>query len=102
MRTGTGQVIEREGKRGRTSFGLRFRAYGQRQYVTAEGRTRAEAETELANILADVRRGIWQPKDPEPITMPSGEPTFHVLASEWLYRRQHEVSARSVEDWRWH
>jgi hypothetical protein len=46
-------VIERRGKRGVT-YGLRFRAYGRRHYVTTDATTRGEAETELANVLADV------------------------------------------------
>ena len=62
-----GQVLDREGKRGKT-FAIRFRAYGTRQYVTLgtadEGWTHATAEQELANVLADVRRGIWRPAEP--------------------------------------
>ena len=53
-RPATGQVVERNGKRGRT-FALRFTAYGERQYVTlglqADGWTRAKAEQELADTL---------------------------------------------------
>src|SRR5829696_6994200 len=29
-------------------------------------RFQTRAETELANVLADVRRGIWRPPDPQP------------------------------------
>jgi integrase len=57
-----GQVLERTWKSGR-GYALRFRAYGERQYVTlgleSEGWDRDRADEELANILADVRRGIW-------------------------------------------
>jgi len=64
----TGQVLERERDGGRI-FALRFRAYGERRYVTlgssAEGWTRKKAEEGLANVLADVRREIWQPPKPE-------------------------------------
>ena len=39
----TGQVLERRGRTGEITYALRFRAYGQRQYVTlgaaANGRT---------------------------------------------------------------
>ena len=63
-RAATGQVVERKGKRGIT-FAARIRAYGERPYVPLgyswEGYTRREAETELENILADVRRGILAP-----------------------------------------
>jgi integrase len=97
----TGQVIEREGKRGR-SFGLRFRAYGQRRYVTAAATTAAEAETELANILADVRRGIWKPPVAEQLEVPREEPTFHEYASEWLARREAEgLKPKTLIDLHW-
>jgi hypothetical protein len=79
----TGQVLEVDRKGGRT-YALRFRAYGQRRYVTLgtaeNGWTRAGAEQELANVLADIRRRIWKP-EPSTSTKPPGlEPTFHVLA----------------------
>jgi len=93
-RPSTGQVLER--KRGRDiAYAIRFRAYGQRRYLTlgrrSEGWTRRAAETELANVLADVRRGIWQPPapDPEP-DAPRVEPTFHEFASDWYERRKRE------------
>lgn len=93
------------GKRG-TSYAIRFRAYGQRHYVTLgaaeDGWTPHRADQELQNVLADVRRGIWRPAEPEPIIeTPAEEPTFHVLASEWVERRRHEVDARTVENWTW-
>jgi integrase len=82
---------------------LRFRAYGKRRYVrlgTAEqGWTRRKAEAELANVLADVRRGIWKPaRDPQAVEA-EVEPTFHQFASEWLESRRHEFAARTVEDY---
>ena len=40
----SGSIVERRGKRG-TTYGLRFRAYGKRHYLTADARSRAEAET---------------------------------------------------------
>ncbi len=65
----TGQVLERTTGRGRT-YALRFRAYGKRHYLTLgageEGWSRRHAEEELANVLADVRRGIWKPPTPAP------------------------------------
>lgn len=63
-RRSEGEVIERDWKRGR-GFALRFRAYGERRYLTlgfeADGWTWDKADEELQNILADVRRGIWVP-----------------------------------------
>ena len=96
----TGQLIERAGKNGRT-FSARIRAYGERHYVrfghSRDGWTRAKAEAELANILADVRRGLWVPEPatsiPEP---PKREPTFHEFASEWFDRAKRELRANTV------
>ena len=59
-----GEVVERHWKRGR-GYALRFRAYGERRYVSLgferDGWDRRRAEEELQNILADVRRGLWVP-----------------------------------------
>lgn len=100
----SGQVIETRGKTD-TAFAIRFHAYGRRHYETlghaSEGWTRARADEELANRLADVRRGIWRPPAFEPVPGPQEEPTVHVLASEWVERRRHEVDARTVEHWTW-
>ena len=63
-RRSEGQVVERHWKSGR-GYALRFRAYGERQYLTlgpeTEDWNRKRAEEELANVMADVRRGIWVP-----------------------------------------
>lgn len=104
-RPSSGQVVEREGKRGR-SYAIRFRAYGRRHYITlgsaADGWDRRRAEAELANVLADVRRGIWRPPVNEAAPEePRLEPTFHVFASEWVAGREHEVEPRTAEFWRW-
>jgi integrase len=105
-RKATGQIIERE-RATDTFFGVRFAAYGKPRYVglggKREGWTREKAEEELANTLADVRRGIWRPRltEPAPVVEALGEPTFHVLASEWVQRRQEAVDARTVEHWKW-
>lgn len=103
-RPSTGQVIVRKGKRGRT-FALRFRAYGRRQYVTLgtveEGWTQQKSETELENVLADVRRGIWKAPESEPVREPEAEPDFHRFSSEWVERRKAEVEPRTEEHWRW-
>jgi integrase len=100
-RPATGQVIERRGKRGRT-YALRFRAYGHRHYLTLDVTTHAEAEAELANVLADVRRGIWQPPKPPPVVESKPEPTFHEFASEWYASKEAEgLRPRTLEDYKW-
>jgi integrase len=98
----TGEVLELDRKGGRT-YALRFYAYGKRRYVTlgtvAEGWTRWRAEEELANVLADVRRGIWKPPARKAAREPRPEPTFHQFASEWIDARRHEFAPRTVEDY---
>jgi integrase len=103
-RPATGQVLERHGRGGRT-YALRFRAYGRRQYVTLgsaeDGWTRTRAETELENVLADVRRSIWRPPEPEPVREPEREPTFHEFASEWLEVVSPALAEGTVLRYRW-
>jgi len=76
-RPATGQEVELERESG-TTFALRFRAYGNREYVTlgtkAQGWNRTKAETELRHVLADVERGIWTPAAPEPVDTPTETP----------------------------
>jgi integrase len=99
----SGQVIEKETREGRT-FALRFRAYGERQYVTLgaarDGWTRVRAERELRHVLADVERGIWV----KPLHMPtvgSPDPGFHAFASQWLEDRRGELRENTVLDYTW-
>ncbi len=103
-RKATGQVIVRERAHGR-SYALRFRAYGKRRFLTlgtdSEGWTRQRAEEELENVLADVRRGIWTPHEPERHQEPEPEPTFHEFASEWFERHRREVRASTAEAIEW-
>jgi integrase len=93
-RRATGQVLRRTSG----AWALRFRACGARQYVTlgttAEGWSRAKAQTELQNVLADVRRGIWRPPVVEVVQAPREMPTFHVFASEWFERQKVEGGRR--------
>src|SRR4051812_34671255 len=88
-RPAIGQVVENDGKRGRT-YALRFRADGRRRYVTLDVTTRQEAEQELLNVLADVRRGIWRPPVAPVVEAPKEEPSVHQFSSEWFAARQAE------------
>jgi len=82
-----------------TTYAARFRAYGKRRYVTLDVASHADAQTELENILADVRRGIWrEPASANVVEAPRDEPTFHVFASEYVEARRPELQARSIED----
>ena len=96
----TGQVVEVKGKRGRR-FAVRFRAYGRRHYVTLDVGSRAQAEAELANMMADVRRGIWRPAEPEPEVELRTEPTFHEFASEWFDTARRELRPGTVAAYEW-
>jgi integrase len=97
-RPATGQVVERSSGRG-TTYGIRFRAGGRRHYLTTSARCRSEAEAELANVLADVRRGIWQPPKHEVPAVAAPDENFHILATEWVDKRRHEVKQRTVDYW---
>lgn len=104
-RRSTGGVIERRTTRG-TVYALRFRAHGKRQYVTVgareDGYTRAMADEELANVLADVRRGTWCPPEQAAPQAVREAPTFHEFASEWLKGRVTAgLRPRSIEYLRW-
>ena len=100
-----GAVVERRRKRGKV-YALRFRAYGKRRYVTLgpEVTTREQAEEELLNVIADVRRGMWRPVERAPVRReePREEPTFHEFASEWVAAREAEgLAAKTLVDLRW-
>jgi integrase len=95
-----GQVLERHWKSGR-GYALRFRAYGERQYLTlgleTEGWDRRRAEEELANVMADVRRGIWTPPTRRARRAGAGEesdamPTFDSFARSLMAARKGEMS----------
>src|ERR1700682_2861225 len=89
-RPATGQVVVDKRRRSTT--------YGLREYVTLgtaeDGWTPAKAQTELENVLADVRRGIWRPLVVEAVQAPREVPTFHVFASEWFERQTVEGGRR--------
>lgn len=103
-RPATGEVHVREGKGGRT-FWVRFSAYGKRRAVTfgkaADGWTEAKAREELENILADVRRGRWQPHQVE-APAPREIPTFHEFASDWFNGLEDEgLRPNTLLDYEW-
>jgi integrase len=98
-----GEIIPRPGKTG-TGYMLRFTAYGERHCVTLNSRdgwTEAKAEVELANLLADVRRGTWKPWEEPAAPQPPDDPTFHEFASLWIANRESGLGERTVEDYKW-
>jgi len=99
-------------RRQKPVYGLRFRAEGQRRYLTLgtedEGWNLVKAEVELQNIMADVRRGRWRPQVEEDVQAPRDVPTFHEFASRWLEQRKLEggrhgqgLADKSREDLEW-
>ncbi len=103
-RPATGQIVV-DRRRVSPTFGLRFRAYGKREYVNLgtveEGWTQAKAQTELQNVLADVRRGIWRPPEPAPVPEVVREPTFHEFASQWFESTKSEWREKTRLDYGW-
>lgn len=105
-RRATGQIREIPNRNGSISYAIRFPAYGKRRQITLgrsdDGYTRKEAEVELENTLADVRRGIWRPDAPVPAAdAPTGSPTFHEFASDWLEMKEPEVAPKTAVGYRW-
>lgn len=100
-RAATGQVIRRQSG----AWALRFRAYGQRRYLTlgtaADGWSYTTARIELQNTLADVRRGIWSPVKPQPERLPDSDPRFRDFATNWLQMSQPEWEPKTVSDYEW-
>lgn len=104
-----GQVLERR-RRGGTIYALRFRAYGERHYLTlggeTEGWTRGRAEEELRCVLADAECGVcvsplrrsrpgWAPG-------PRGAiPDLGPFATALIASRQGQVAAGTFEYLRW-
>src|SRR3954470_786913 len=105
-RPATGTVVERKTRDGRTSYGVRFRAFGERRYLTlgySPTWNRKRAEEELSNVLADVRRGIWRaPEEIEAERHAAHVPSLHGFASEWYARRERDgLRPRTLEHIRW-
>lgn len=98
----TGSVVEHTGRDGRVYFALRFRAYGQRRFVSLGPVTREQAQRELRGVLVDVERGTWRPDEPAPEPEPiPAELTFHAFAEQWWVEHERELTERGREDYRW-
>lgn len=103
-RRATGNVIPPKGRR--RSWAIRFHAYGERRYVKLgrpeDGWNRQRAIEELENVLADVRRGIWQPdtSNQGPVEM-RPEPAFVEFADEWVDVASPGWRKSTEEHYRW-
>jgi integrase len=100
----TGAVVEKQTSRG-TSYALRFRALGARQFVhlgyEADGWTWAKAQDELTVVTAQVRRGAWSPPAPAPVVDVAPDPTFHEFASEWLHGHSGDLAQTTADNYGW-
>lgn len=105
-----GEVVERHWKRGR-GYALRFRAYGERRYVSLgferDGWDRRRAEEELQNILADVRRGLWVPprrgtaRDRDGGWEEREVPTLGRFAADLVASNEGQISEATTKQRRW-
>lgn len=95
-----GQVVD-VGGRGDT-WSLRFHYQGVRHYVQTEARTRVEAELELENIWADIRRKLWTPPAKQGPVAVDDDPLFADYRIEWFDRQRPRLkSQRSIENLTW-
>src|ERR1700740_3256173 len=97
---GTGQIVERRDATGAMRRSLRFRAGGRRHTIPLGVVSRADAERELAFVMADVARGVWKPRTAaeQPIVE---VPTFHEFAEQWWVRVEGRIAESTKADYRW-
>jgi integrase len=118
-RTATGTVLTRTLYDGSHAYRLRFHALGERQDISLHERAgcpcgcgggwdERSARTELGNIQARVRAGVWRPpQPPPPETAPAQIPTFHEYASGWLQGKidgtigENPLAANTEAGYRW-
>ncbi|HEX3391662.1 MAG TPA: tyrosine-type recombinase/integrase [Solirubrobacteraceae bacterium] len=87
-------------------FGLRFRAYGKRRYITLgrleDGWTRLRAERELAVVLREVELGTWQPSQPDPVPQAPQEEDVYFLefSEDWLDAKVLELAPETARSYR--
>jgi integrase len=115
----SGTILTRTLTDGTRAFRLRFSANGRRELVTLHERPGCEcgcgggwdertARTELGNVLARVRAGVWEP--PRPLAAQQARTaavTFLEYTSRWLQQKadgvlgEKPIDANSYSDYRW-
>lgn len=100
-RPATGSIVKPTEKQ--PSFGLRFTAYGNREYLTLghpeDGWTLLRAERELAAVLRDVELGTWQPTLRQP-PQPQQDPRFLEFSSDWFALKRFELAPNTARSYR--
>jgi integrase len=118
-RPSTGSVLTTTLADGSRKFRLRFSAYGHREELVLHERPGCEcgcgggwderaARTELGNVIAQIRVGVWQRTDPGG-QRPAFKrvPTFNEYASAWLQGKidgtigDHPIAANTESGYRW-
>lgn len=100
-RPATGQIVERADATGAIRRSLRFRTGGRRHTVPLGVVSRADAERELACVMADVARGLWKPSAVVQVPVEVEVPTFHEFAEDWWVRNQAQLAENTRADYRW-
>jgi integrase len=100
-RPATGQIVERADTTGAVRRSLRFRVGGRRHTVPLGVVSRADAERELACVMADVARGLWKPPMVVEAPVEVEIPTFHAFSEEWWLRNEKRFAAKTRTDYRW-
>jgi integrase len=100
-RPATGNIVKPTDKQ--PSFGLRFTAYGNREYLTLgrpeDGWTLRRAERELAAVLRDVELGTWKPpRRQQP--QPQKDARFLEFASDWFALKRFEIEPNTARSYR--
>jgi integrase len=103
---------------GTRAFRLRFSVNGRRELLTLHERPgcgcgcgggwdERASRTELGNVLARVRAGVWEPAPPSAELVVRACPTFIDYASQWLRHKadgvlgEKPIDANSYSDYRW-
>jgi integrase len=100
-RPATGSIVERRNAQGQTTRLLRFTVNGRKRSVSLGVVTHAEAEQRLAQELADVQRGKWEPPSTAPASPAADVPTFHAHAERWWLLNEDQLAINTRADYRW-